>query len=64
MHDRTGEQVDDDEQGAPFHDPRCRDGWIDRDADPAVPCLRCRPYLRNPVRPAFSKINHEGTDHR
>jgi len=61
--DRTGELVDD-EQAEPFHDPRCRGGWIDRNADPAVPCLVCRPYLRRKVRPAFSKINHERTEPR
>lgn len=62
-HDRTGELVDD-EPATPFHDPRCRNGWIDRDADQAVPCLVCRPHLRKTVRPAFSKITHERNEHR
>jgi hypothetical protein len=30
---------------ADSHDPRCRSGWIDRDADHPVPCLRCKPHL-------------------
>ncbi|WP_409186691.1 hypothetical protein F9C11_21620 [Amycolatopsis sp. VS8301801F10] len=38
--DRTGEPIDED-----GHDPRCRNGWLDRDADPAVPCLVCKPHL-------------------
>jgi hypothetical protein len=35
---------------AEFHDPRCRSGWIDRDADHPVPCLKCRPNLAADVR--------------
>ena len=38
--DRTG-----DIPVVPDHDPRCEDGWIDRDSDPAIPCLTCRPNL-------------------
>ncbi|ANZ35319.1 hypothetical protein BBK82_03690 [Lentzea guizhouensis] len=26
-------------------DPRCKKGWIDRDADNPRPCLRCKPHL-------------------
>jgi hypothetical protein len=44
-HDRTGDVAD-----TPEHDPRCKDGWIDRDADRPVPCLDCRPHLRPVVR--------------
>lgn len=43
-HDRTGELVDDDDQGDGRH--VCDHGWLDRDADPPQPCLRCRPHLR------------------
>ncbi|MFF4600586.1 hypothetical protein [Amycolatopsis sp. NPDC001319] len=39
--DRYGEPDDE----APEHDERCRNGWLDRDADPAVPCLICKPHL-------------------
>lgn len=43
--DRTGEPIDEPEQ-EPLHDPRCDGhGWVDRDAEPAVPCLDCRPHL-------------------
>lgn len=38
--DRTGEPIEDDE-----HDARCRGGWLDRNADPAIPCLVCKPHL-------------------
>lgn len=39
--DRTGDDIH-----VPAHDPRCDGtGWIDRDADPAVPCLDCKPHL-------------------
>lgn len=31
------------------HRKRCR-GWIDRDADHPVPCLRCKPHLAPDVR--------------
>jgi hypothetical protein len=45
--DRFGEPteppVEDDDPST--HDPRCRNGWIDRDADHPVPCLVCRPKL-------------------
>jgi hypothetical protein len=41
--DRTGEPIEPDE-----HD--CQGGWIDRDADPAVPCLACKPWLTPAVR--------------
>jgi hypothetical protein len=29
----------------PPHDPRCRKGWLDADADNPVPCLVCKPHL-------------------
>ncbi|MEU7787701.1 hypothetical protein [Amycolatopsis sp. NPDC049159] len=48
-HDRTGEEITDDTEsvGAPFHDPRCIDGWIDyENADEPKPCYVCRPNLR------------------
>lgn len=47
QHDRTGEPIEDESESvdAPFHDPRCRNGWIDRDADQPKPCLLCRPHL-------------------
>lgn len=45
-HDRTGDIVDD-WPATPPHDPRCDGhGWIDYDADPAIPCLDCKPHLR------------------
>jgi hypothetical protein len=40
--DRTGELVDDDQDQPPH---RCKNGWIDRDADHPVPCLTCKPWL-------------------
>lgn len=44
--DRTGEPIDEWPE-IPAHDPRCDGhGWIDRDAEPAVPCLDCKPHLR------------------
>lgn len=43
--DRTGDQPTE-----PTHDPRCHDGWIDRDADHPVPCLDCRPHLAKVVQ--------------
>lgn len=39
----------DDEAPEP-HDPRCRKGWIDRDADNPVPCLKCKPNLAPEIR--------------
>ena len=49
--DRTGDVIDDDWPAVPAHDPRCDGhGWIDRDADPAIPCLDCKPHLRPAVR--------------
>ncbi|GAB3156484.1 hypothetical protein GCM10027258_62990 [Amycolatopsis stemonae] len=43
-HDRTGDEIDDDDPAAqPPH--RCDGGWIDRDANPARPCLVCKPHL-------------------
>jgi hypothetical protein len=49
-HDRTGEEileVADEWPDIPTHDPRCDGtGWIDRDADPAIACLDCKPWLR------------------
>ena len=47
-HDRTGDQLDDDPP--PDHDPRCHNGWIDRDSIPAIPCYTCRPLLRPEIR--------------
>ena len=47
--DRTGEPIEDlpDDEQPPLHDPRCDgQGWVNRDADPAVPCYDCRPHLR------------------
>lgn len=48
--DRYGEPLDDNDRQD--HDAvvvelphRCDDGWLDRDADHPVPCLRCRPHL-------------------
>lgn len=56
MPDRFGNPAEpappDDPDATPveFHDPRCRNGWIDRDADHPVPCLKCRPNLAPEVR--------------
>jgi hypothetical protein len=47
--DRTGEPVDTDPpepELEPPHDPRCRNGWIDRDADKPVACTDCKPWLK------------------
>lgn len=38
--DRTGEPIE--EIG---HDPRCNNGWIDRDGDHPRPCYQCKPHL-------------------
>jgi hypothetical protein len=46
--DRTGEPVDNEPpepEPEPPHDPRCRNGWIDRDSDHPVACLVCKPHL-------------------
>jgi hypothetical protein len=46
--DRFGEPIEEpaeDGPSEPLHDLRCRNGWIDRDADVPVPCLICRPHL-------------------
>lgn len=43
--DRTGEPVDPDQP-----DHHCDDGWIDRDANPARPCLICKPHLAPAAR--------------
>lgn len=44
--DRFGEPIEEPEETVePVHDLRCRGGWVDRDADPAVPCLDCKPHL-------------------
>lgn len=52
MHDRTGEEVD--EQPVE-HDPRCDgSGWIDRDSDHPKPCLKCKEHLR----PKFERRHH------
>lgn len=50
--DRTGDDIEPDDRPdePPPHDRRCRNGWLDRDADPAVPCLICRPHLDPAVR--------------
>lgn len=50
-HDRTGEEIEPEDDSLPApkpHDPRCRKGWLDRDA--AVPCLVCKPHLDPDVR--------------
>jgi hypothetical protein len=49
--DRYGERLVDDEDQAdvdttPAH--RYDGGWLDRDAEPAVPCTVCRPWLSQP----------------
>lgn len=52
QHDRTGEPIEDETESvdAPFHDPRCVDGWIDyAEADKPRACYVCRPGLRPDV---------------
>lgn len=52
QHDRTGEPIEDESESvdAPFHDPRCVDGWIDyAEADKPKACYVCRPRLRPDV---------------
>lgn len=52
-HDRTGEQIDDEQDAAAVplvvpapHDPRCKKGWLGLDdEDRPIPCLQCRPKL-------------------
>lgn len=34
-----------DDEPPESHHPRRRKGWIDRDGDPPVPCLQCKPHL-------------------
>jgi hypothetical protein len=42
--DRTGEPIDPD--STPWHDPRCRNGWLGYDLEHRpIPCLVCRPHL-------------------
>jgi hypothetical protein len=45
IRDRDGELVEPPDDDDVAHVTRCRGGWLDRDSDPAVPCLRCRPHL-------------------
>jgi hypothetical protein len=47
MHrDRTGELIDEPTAPAPWHDPRCHDGWLPETTDRRpVPCLTCRPHI-------------------
>lgn len=47
-YDRTGEPIEPDADEPPMpkpHDPRCRKGWINPDADHPQPCLVCKPHL-------------------
>lgn len=44
-HDRTGEVIEDDDDTQTVRPHRCRNGWINRDADNPVPCLVCKPHL-------------------
>lgn len=45
-HDRYGERLElDDDTSADDDVHTCDGGWIDRDSNPAVPCLICRPRL-------------------
>lgn len=44
--DRTGEPADNDDPD-PWHDPRCRNGWLGYDDEHRpIPCLQCRDHLR------------------
>ena len=50
MRDRTGDEAEQNGEpgrvAAPYHDPRCRSGWLGEDLDGRpIPCLRCRPHL-------------------
>lgn len=48
-HDRTGDP--DPTDRGPWHDPRCRDGWLGENADgKPIPCYVCRPHLRHGTR--------------
>ena len=52
-HDRTGEVVEPEDEGPPTpkpHDPRCRKGWINPDAEHPTPCLVCKPHLDPELR--------------
>ncbi|TWE22884.1 hypothetical protein FHX69_4140 [Prauserella muralis] len=54
--DRTGEPIDEPEP----HDPRCHDGWINRDSTPARPCYHCKPWTRPDRRRAQIHGPHGG----
>lgn len=52
--DRTGEPVDPDPADGGH---RCRRGWLSRpSADAPVPCLDCRPWLRDRRPPTRAEL--------
>ncbi|MFD3431130.1 hypothetical protein [Nocardia fluminea] len=43
--DRSGEPIEPDDESAPWHDPRCRSGWLGEDDElRPIPCPVCRPW--------------------
>lgn len=43
--DRTGAQLEPDDESAPWHDPRCQGGWLGEDDEVRpIPCPVCRPW--------------------
>ncbi|MEV6445990.1 hypothetical protein [Amycolatopsis sp. NPDC051716] len=44
-HDRYGERLEPDDDTSTDDVHECDGGWVDRDSNPAVPCLVCRPRL-------------------
>lgn len=43
--DRRGEPLEPDDPSAPWHDPRCRSGWLGHDDElRPIPCPVCRPH--------------------
>lgn len=46
-YDRTGGELEPEDTSAPWHDPRCRRGWLGEDDDARpIPCPVCKPWTR------------------
>jgi len=45
--DRTGEPIEPADESAPWHDPRCRNGWLGEDEQGRpIPCPVHKPWTR------------------
>jgi hypothetical protein len=45
--DRTGAELEPEDESAPWHDPRCRRGWLGEDHElRPIPCPVCKPWTR------------------